>query len=117
MKGKKAEKSVIDTEVAVLLDLKKQLAACQGEEAAPPSGGGKKKGSNKQQKPAEVKKEVTVKADLVNSAEVEKLTTEVAEQVDGVSIKKNFKHFLTDMSTKYPWLVSFSDQPVFIVHC
>lgn len=80
LKTNKAEKSVVDAEVAILLDLKKQLAACQGQDAAPQSGGGKKKGTNKQQKPAEVK-EVTGTANAVNSAEVERLTAEVGEQV------------------------------------
>jgi methionyl-tRNA synthetase len=42
LKAAKAEKSQIDTEVNKLLDLKKQLAAVQGEPAQPAGSGGKK---------------------------------------------------------------------------
>ena len=44
LKGSKAEKSVIDQNVAILLDLKKQLAIAQGQDPAAAVGGGKKKG-------------------------------------------------------------------------
>lgn len=81
LKTNKAEKSVVDTEVKILLDLKKQLAATQGQEA-PESGGGKKK-SKDNKKAAPVKQEVTETANstAVNSAEVDRLTAQVADQV------------------------------------
>lgn len=44
LKASKAEKSVIDQQVAVLLDLKKQLALAQGQDPQAAVGGGKKKG-------------------------------------------------------------------------
>ena len=47
LKTNKAEKSVVDTEVAKLLDLKKQLALAQGQDPATAAGGGKKKGKKK----------------------------------------------------------------------
>ena len=43
LKTNKAEKSLVDTEVAKLLDLKKQLALAQGQDPAASAGGGKKK--------------------------------------------------------------------------
>ena len=42
-----ADKSVIDEQVALLLQLKRELAQARGEPAAPPSGGGKKKNKKK----------------------------------------------------------------------
>ena len=47
LKTNKAEKSLVDTEVAKLLDLKKQLALAQGQDPAASAGGGKKKGKKK----------------------------------------------------------------------
>lgn len=47
LKASKADKSDIDREVAKLLDLKKQLAAAQGQSPTATSGGGKKKGKKK----------------------------------------------------------------------
>ncbi|XP_069119784.1 methionine--tRNA ligase, cytoplasmic-like [Argopecten irradians] len=47
LKGKKADKSQIDGEVAKLLDLKKQLALAQGQDPEAAVGGGKKKGKKK----------------------------------------------------------------------
>lgn len=47
LKTNKAEKSIVDTEVAKLLDLKKQLALAQGQDPAAAAGGGKKKGKKK----------------------------------------------------------------------
>ncbi|XP_053401323.1 methionine--tRNA ligase, cytoplasmic-like [Mercenaria mercenaria] len=91
LKTNKAEKNAIDSEVAILLDLKKQLAACQGQESAPQSGGGKKKGGGKQQKPAEGKKEVIGTAGPANSAEVDRLTAAVAEQGNKVRELKTNK--------------------------
>ena len=42
-----ADKSVIDEQVALLLQLKRELAQARGEPAAPPSGSGKKKNKKK----------------------------------------------------------------------
>lgn len=81
LKTNKAEKSVVDAEVAVLLDLKKKLASAQGQDAAPSSGGGKKKGGKKQQAAPEVKQEMSGTANAANPAEVERLTASVNEQV------------------------------------
>ena len=48
LKTNKAEKSIIDAEVAKLLALKKQLALAQGQDPTPAAGGGgKKKGKKK----------------------------------------------------------------------
>ncbi|KAJ8307320.1 hypothetical protein KUTeg_015404 [Tegillarca granosa] len=47
LKTNKSEKSVIDAEVAKLLDLKKQLAVAQGQDPEAITGGGKKKGKKK----------------------------------------------------------------------
>lgn len=47
LKASKAEKSVVDTEVAKLLELKKLLALAQGQEPVTAAGGGKKKGKKK----------------------------------------------------------------------
>jgi len=62
--------------VKKLLDLKKQLADSQGQDA-PQAGGGKKKGKDSKQAP--VKQEATGTA--LDSAAVEKLTAQVTEQV------------------------------------
>ncbi|KAL4234118.1 hypothetical protein ACF0H5_005771 [Mactra antiquata] len=81
LKTNKAEKSIVDTEVAVLLNLKKKLAAAQGQDSAPSSGGsGKKKGGKKPQPVQEVKQEVTGTASTGNPVEVERLTKAVDEQ-------------------------------------
>ncbi|KAH3768154.1 hypothetical protein DPMN_169366 [Dreissena polymorpha] len=73
LKAKKAEKGVIDAEVKILLDLKKQLADAQVPSALTETGGGKKKG---------VKQDVKVTANNVTSspAEVERLNKLVTEQ-------------------------------------
>ncbi|XP_063424001.1 methionine--tRNA ligase, cytoplasmic-like isoform X3 [Mytilus trossulus] len=47
LKSKKAEKSLIDSEVAKLLDLKKRLASAQGQNPQEAVSGGKKKGKKK----------------------------------------------------------------------
>ena len=48
LKTSKAEKSLVDVEVAKLLDLKKQLTLAQGQDPASAAGGaGKKKGKKK----------------------------------------------------------------------
>ncbi|XP_063408888.1 methionine--tRNA ligase, cytoplasmic-like [Mytilus trossulus] len=47
LKSKKAEKSLIDSEVAKLLDLKKRLALAGGQNPQEAAGGGKKKGKKK----------------------------------------------------------------------
>ena len=47
MKTQKAEKSIIDAEVAKLLDLKRRLAIAQGVDPDSVVGGGKKKGKKK----------------------------------------------------------------------
>lgn len=76
---------MIDSEVGILLDLKKQLAGCTGQENVPQSGGGKKKSGGKQQK-LEVKKDSIKAVGPVNVEEVERLTVEVKEQVSSFSI-------------------------------
>lgn len=47
VKAQKADKSQVDSEVAKLLDLKKQLALAQGLDPSTIGGGGKKKGKKK----------------------------------------------------------------------
>lgn len=47
LKSQKAEKSRIDSEVAVLLDLKRQLAVAQGQDPEALTGGKGKKGKKK----------------------------------------------------------------------
>jgi methionyl-tRNA synthetase len=47
LKSQKAEKSQIDSEVAVLLDLKRQLAVAQGQDPEALTGGKGKKGKKK----------------------------------------------------------------------
>ncbi|VDI11987.1 Hypothetical predicted protein [Mytilus galloprovincialis] len=47
LKSKKAEKSLIDSQVAKLLDLKKRLALAGGQNPQEAAGGGKKKGKKK----------------------------------------------------------------------
>ncbi|XP_041371922.1 methionine--tRNA ligase, cytoplasmic-like [Gigantopelta aegis] len=47
LKTNKAEKSAIDAAVAILLDLKRQLAVAQGDDPSAVSGSGKKKGKKK----------------------------------------------------------------------
>ena len=47
LKTNKSEKVVVDSEVAKLLDLKKQLALAQGLDPEVAVGGGKKKGKKK----------------------------------------------------------------------
>ena len=81
LKAKKAEKGVIDAEVKILLDLKKQLADAQVPSAVTETGGGKKKGEKGDQ--PGVKQEVKVTANNVTSspAEVERLNKLVTEQV------------------------------------
>ncbi|XP_052230994.1 methionine--tRNA ligase, cytoplasmic-like [Dreissena polymorpha] len=80
LKAKKAEKGVIDAEVKILLDLKKQLADAQVPSALTETGGGKKKGEKGDQ--PGVKQDVKVTANNVTSspAEVERLNKLVTEQ-------------------------------------
>lgn len=87
LKGKKADKSEIDTEVAKLLDLKKRLSLAQGQDAAPASGGGGKKKDKKETKPATKASGSVAEAATPTSAngsadpaEVSRLTEEVAKQ-------------------------------------
>lgn len=47
LKTNKAEKVVVDSEVAKLLELKKKLAIAQGQDPDAVIGGGKKKGKKK----------------------------------------------------------------------
>ena len=47
VKAAKADKSVIDSEVASLLQLKRELAVAQGPDPDAAVGGGKKKGKKK----------------------------------------------------------------------
>ena len=47
MKGAKAEKSLVDAEVKLLLELKQKLAAAQGTPPAAAEGKGGKKGKKK----------------------------------------------------------------------
>lgn len=47
VKAAKAEKALVDAEVSKLLDLKRQLALAQGENADVSSTGGKQKGKKK----------------------------------------------------------------------
>ncbi|XP_052234080.1 methionine--tRNA ligase, cytoplasmic-like isoform X4 [Dreissena polymorpha] len=91
LKAKKAEKGVIDAEVKILLDLKKQLADAQVPSAVTETGGGKNKGEKGDQ-PA-VKQEVKVTANNVTSspAEVERLNKLVTEQGNKVRELKTTK--------------------------
>ncbi|KAH3776076.1 hypothetical protein DPMN_177489 [Dreissena polymorpha] len=84
LKAKKAEKGVIDAEVKLLLDLKKQLADTQVPSAVTETGGGKNKA---------VKQEVKVTANNVTSspAEVERLNKLVTEQGNKVRELKTTK--------------------------
>lgn len=47
LKAAKADKSVVDAEVAVLLQLKKELALAQGQNPDATAAAGKKKGKKK----------------------------------------------------------------------
>ncbi|KAH3776066.1 hypothetical protein DPMN_177479 [Dreissena polymorpha] len=80
LKAKKAEKGVIDTEVKILLDLKKQLADAQVPSAVTETGGSKRR-------------EVKVTANNVTSspAEVERLNKLVTEQGNKVRELKTAK--------------------------
>ncbi|KAH3692301.1 hypothetical protein DPMN_194751, partial [Dreissena polymorpha] len=91
LKAKKAEKGVIDAEVKLLLDLKKQLADTQVPSAVTETGGGKKKGEKGDQ--PGVKQEVKVTANNVTSspAEVERLNKLVTEQGNKVRELKTAK--------------------------
>ncbi|KAK3106651.1 hypothetical protein FSP39_024573 [Pinctada imbricata] len=86
LKSKKAEKFVIDGEVAKLLDLKKRLAEAQGEDPTPVSGGSKKNVAKK-----ESSKSATSNSGGGNPAEVAKLTDEVSKQGNVVRELKSKK--------------------------
>ena len=81
LKGNKAEKSEIDKNVAILLDLKKQLALAGGQDPSAAAGGGKKKGKDSKQAPVKQEATGTASNTVVDSGAVERLTAQVTEQV------------------------------------
>ena len=81
LKGNKAEKSEIDKNVAILLDLKKQLALAGGQDPSAAAGGGKKKGKDSKQTPVKQEATGTASNTVVDSGAVERLTAQVTEQV------------------------------------